>query len=315
VLRASGPITTVVHAAGVLDDATLANLDWPRFEAVLAPKVTGGWNLHDATRRDPVSTFVLYSAAGPQLDGAGQAAYAAANAYLDTLATHRRALGLPAVSVQWGPWAGAGMAARLDESHRERWRRMGLEAWDVDAAGPAFDAALCAPASRVMAVRRSRVTARTTSSPGTTGARAGVVATLRAQPAHRRVAGLREHVRTSIASLLGIESVEPDRPLREIGLDSLSAIELRNALTLSIGESLPATLAFDHPTADAIAAFLQARLFPDDVRSTPAADTPERTALPADGPTGESLDTMPDDDAEALLLAELRELAAARGAA
>ena len=113
-----GPLRGVIHAAGVLDDGTLRNLDWPRFEAVLRPKVAGAWNLHRATLADPLDVFVLYSSAAALLGASGQANYVAANAFLDALAHHRRAIGRPALSINWGAWDEAGMAARLDDGQR-----------------------------------------------------------------------------------------------------------------------------------------------------------------------------------------------------
>src|SRR5690606_9531763 len=101
----------------------------------------------------PIELFMLYSAAGPLIDASGQANYAAANAALDELAVHRRRQGLPAVSVQWGPWSGVGMAARLDEGQRERWTRRGLEWWSEEMAAPAFEALLRATPSNVLALR------------------------------------------------------------------------------------------------------------------------------------------------------------------
>ncbi len=123
--RAPRPVRGVVHAAGVLDDGVLMQQTWARFEAVLAPKVQGAWNLHRLTRDQPLDFFVLFSSSAALLGSPGQGSYTAGNAFLDALAHHRRALGLPALSIDWGPWSGVGMAAALDEQRR-RWAALGV---------------------------------------------------------------------------------------------------------------------------------------------------------------------------------------------
>ena len=120
VATSGAPLRGVVHAAGVLDDGTLLRQPWEHFARVLAPKVAGGWNLHALTRGMRLDFFVLFSSATSLLGAPGQGSYAAANAFLDSLAHARREQGLPGLSVNWGPWAGAGMAASVDERHRLR---------------------------------------------------------------------------------------------------------------------------------------------------------------------------------------------------
>src|SRR5690606_32520219 len=117
--------TVVVHAAGVLDDATITRLTPERLDAVLRPKVDGALNLHRATGDGDVSAFVLYSSVMATLGGAGQAAYAAANAFLEALARHRRARGLPAPALAWAPWT-EGMTSAPPAADRARPARPGL---------------------------------------------------------------------------------------------------------------------------------------------------------------------------------------------
>ena len=144
-----GPLRGVIHAAGVLDDGTLRNLDWPRFEAVLRPKVAGAWNLHRATLADPLDVFVLYSSAAALLGASGQANYVAANAFLDALAHHRRAIGRPALSINWGAWDEAGMAARLDDGQRSRLTQTGVALIDPALGDRLLGQLLAAPAAQV----------------------------------------------------------------------------------------------------------------------------------------------------------------------
>src|SRR5713101_5841675 len=114
------PLRGVVHAAGLLDDGVLLQQNWSRFERVLAPKVAGAWHLHQHTRQLPLDFFVMFSSAAALLGSSGQSSYAAANAYLDALGHYRRAQGLAACSINWGPWAEIGMAARSEQARRHR---------------------------------------------------------------------------------------------------------------------------------------------------------------------------------------------------
>lgn len=309
-LREEGlPITGVFHSAGVLDDALLPQLDPGRLARVLAPKVRGGWNLHRATLDDPLGWFVLYSAAGPVLNGAGQGNYAAANGFLDALATHRRGLGLPAVSVLWGPWAGEGMAAGLSEGQEARWRRLGLEWWTPETGTAVLDQLLGPLPEQILALRltrRSRGPEESGASavPGSGEAR-GLAERLGGLPPHRRLSELREEVQGCVTTILGREDPVPvDVPLRDLGLDSLSAIEVRNHLAVAMGQSLPATLAFDHPTVEAISVHLLGRLGLDAGASPPPV---ERDPVQAHDPAEAEVAALSDEEAERLLWEELQQ--------
>src|SRR5262249_53889840 len=132
------PLRGIVHAAGVLDDGLLAQQTWDRFARVLAPKVAGGWNVHQLTRGVPLDFLVFCSSAASLLGSAGQAGYVTANPFLDALAHHRRARGLPATSVNWGPWADGGMAARMSDQQRQRLAAQGWQAMPADEATDAL---------------------------------------------------------------------------------------------------------------------------------------------------------------------------------
>lgn len=308
-LRVDGDITAVIHSAAVVDDATLAHQDPARLAVALAAKVGGAWHLHEATRGDPIHAFVLYSAAGPLIDAAGQANYAAANAALDELSLHRRGLGLPAVSVQWGPWSGAGMAARLDDSQRERWSRHGLEWWDDATAGPAFEAMLRATAAGVLALRlperrpaQAAGAARPAAQPQAGGA---LRSELEATPPALREQLLHERVQRVLLGVLGVGTPpEVDTPLRDAGLDSLSAIELRNALSVACATSLPATLAFDHPSVGAIATYLL-RVLELDAAASPTSEPAPVVAESLEVAIRSEVEQLTDEEAEMLLLQEL----------
>ncbi|WP_443977622.1 type I polyketide synthase, partial [Streptomyces olivaceus] len=279
---ADRPLRAVVHLAGVLDDGTVTALTPERVSAVLRPKADAAWNLHDLTRGLPLTAFVLFSSVIATVGGPGQANYAAANAFLDSLAEHRRAAGLPAVSLAWGLWAEAsGMTGHLTESDRARLRRGGVAAMDTDEALALFDAALAAgrptvlPARLDLAALRAehdgvpavfrRLLPRTggTSAQPQVGGAAALTRRLTGLSPAERDAALLELVLAEVAGVLGLGEpglLVPDRALREQGLDSLTTVELRNRIGAATGLRLPTTVVFEHPTATALARYLGERI-------------------------------------------------------
>ncbi len=272
---AERPLTAVIHAAGVADHALTTDLTEDRLTAVLRPKTEGAWHLHELTRDLDLKAFVLLSSAGGTALAAGQGNYAAANVFLDALAAHRRAEGLTALSLGYGMWAADTGLGAVTDADLERMARLGLPALDPDDARTLFDAALgldephvtvlrtdrhalAARGDRLPAVLRALVPCRGAASRRPEGA---ARFTGLAGPERRRA--LLEEVRGTLAAVLGHtdgDGIDPDRPLRDLGVDSLAAVELRNALGTATGTRLPATLVFDHPTVRAVAAFLDERL-------------------------------------------------------
>ncbi|WP_062428881.1 type I polyketide synthase [Herbidospora daliensis] len=266
------PIGAVVHLAGVLDDGTLESLTAERLDGVLRPKADAAWHLHELTRDLPLAAFVLFSSVSGVVGTAGQAGYAAANAYLDALALHRRALGLPATSLAWGLWEG-GMGETLDPAARARWSRSGLPPLTearglelLDAALAAGDDAVLVPAGVDLPALRRRAATGPLPAP-----LRGLVPPVRRRTAGswpERIAGLPEHERSravaetvlaAVADVLGHTSaagLDPARAFRDLGFDSLTGVELRNRLGTVTGLRLPATVTFDHPSADALTAHL-----------------------------------------------------------
>ncbi|WP_215911737.1 SDR family NAD(P)-dependent oxidoreductase [Streptomyces coffeae] len=266
------PLTAVVHTAGVLDDGVVEALTPEQIERVMRPKVDAAWHLHELTADADLSAFVLFSSVSALIGSPGQGNYAAANATLDALAGLRRAAGLPATALAWGLWSDAGMAARLDEAEFARLERMGISALTAET-GPALfdqsldvDTAVVAPV--LLETTALRVQARAGMLPpllrGLVRTPARVVDTS-AGALVQRLAGVAETdrerivlelVQAQVAAVLGhasAASIEPERAFKEIGFDSLSAVELRNRLTQATGVRLPATLVFDHPTPAAVA--------------------------------------------------------------
>ncbi|ARQ72497.1 beta-ketoacyl synthase [Streptomyces marincola] len=320
-LVAGRSLRAVVHSAGVVDDALLAELTPERLDAVLRPKVDAAWHLHELTRDHDLSAFVVYSSAAGTLPGAGQANYAAANAWLDALARHRAAHGLPGLSLGWGPWTSVGgMADRMDEGELLRLRRTGMPPLSPEEGLALLDAAtLPGRPALTLPVRFDLAVMREQAGSGTLPALFGGLVRGAARRASSgraalegRLAGLTdaereevllELVRGHVARILGhggVEAVPPGRAVNELGLTSLGAVELRNVLNAETGLTLPATLVFDHPTALAIAGLLHAGLRPE------AAD-PAAALLAELGRIEEALTALAptDDEAHARVTARL----------
>ncbi|MGA5894543.1 type I polyketide synthase [Streptomyces venetus] len=280
-IPAEHPLTAVVHTAGVLDDATVGSLTGAQVETVLRPKVDGAWHLHELTRGHDLAAFVLFSSVSGITGMAGQANYAAANTFLDALAHHRRAQGLPAHSLAWGLWdATAGMGGTLSEADVARWKRTGVVPLDAERGLRLFDEALAVPGALVVpaALRpgragagseqvpavwrglvRTRRVAHSTSTPGTGDWSARIAAL----PEEERYAAVLAVVRTSAALALGHASgdaVDATRAFKEQGFDSLTAVELRNQVNGATGLRLASTVVFDHPSPDALARHLLGRI-------------------------------------------------------
>ncbi|MDR7304660.1 acyl transferase domain-containing protein/D-arabinose 1-dehydrogenase-like Zn-dependent alcohol dehydrogenase [Haloactinomyces albus] len=285
------PLTAVVHAAGILDDGLLADLSPERVDTVLGPKIDAAWHLHELTREQDLSAFVLFSSVVGTFGNASQGPYAAANAALDALATRRRATGLAATSIAWGTWADVGMVTRLEAALQQRLRRGGLVPLRAEQGLRLFDEVLAGGRTSAIAVQvdqralqraaeddvlavpsvlrgfvRAPVRRAADAATAATGGLAERLAALDAPEARHEA--LLEVVRAEIAAVMGMAGAESipvgggqgAPALRELGVDSLMAVEIRNRLSKLIGEALPATLLFDHPTADALTRFLAEKL-------------------------------------------------------
>ncbi|MFE2178993.1 SDR family NAD(P)-dependent oxidoreductase, partial [Kitasatospora sp. NPDC059462] len=283
---AEHPLTGVVHAAGVVEDGIVTALTPERIDRVFRPKVDAALHLDELTRDAELSAFVLFSSAAGVLGSAGQGNYAAANAFLDALAQQRRAAGLPAVSTAWGLWAqDSTLSGELSEADRRRISRSGMTAIETADGLALFDAALRTAEPVVVPTRLEYAAlaaqARSGSLPPLLSAlvrtpvrrtTAGAATAAPGSSLAQRLAGRSEAeqfdlvqslVREQAATVLGHESaatVAVDRQFRDLGFDSLTAVELRNALNAACGVRLPATLVFDHPTPEALARYLLAEL-------------------------------------------------------
>ena len=289
------PLGAVVHAAGVTDDGVISSLTPDRMDAVLRPKADAALHLDELTQDLDLSAFVLFSSAAATFGGPGQGNYAAANAFLDALAHRRRTEGRPALAIGWGMWAErSGLTGRLDDSDRQRMDRNGVGVLSTPDALTLFDRCLDGQHATPLPIRldlraqrtldadapallRSLAGAprrRTGAAPGArSGERGTLSRTLSALPEAERQARILDLVRTEIAAVLGhpsASSVDVDRAFGDLGLDSLTALELRNALGRRTGLRLSATLVFDHPTPAAAAAHILEELLGAAVFAAPA---------------------------------------------
>jgi acyl transferase domain-containing protein/acyl carrier protein len=319
------PLAGIVHAAGVLRDNVVLQQTWERFAEVLAPKVEGAWNLHRLSADLPLEMFVLFSSVSSLLGSPGQSNHAAANAFLDQLAHYRRRQGRPAISINWGAWTEVGAAAARGVA--ERIAGHGIAAFSPTEGLRAYDRILQSDLTQVGVAPidwqifateylHGRVPPFLTEVVGAGGrgaarprARAegepaasadGLLHELeRAAPPKRRQL-LAAHIERCAVRVLGLNRERPlDRrvPLAEMGLDSLMAVELRNALASAVGRPLPATLLFDYPTVDGIAAFLAAEVLALDGLETAAAVI---TSEPGPGVL-EMIEDLSDEDVERML--------------
>ncbi|MFD9090634.1 type I polyketide synthase, partial [Streptomyces prasinus] len=278
---ADHPLTAVVHLAAVLDDGITRNQNADRMAAVLAPKIDGALLLHELTAGQDLAVFALFSSVAGTFGSPGQVNYAAANAFLDAFAAHRRTRGLPGLSLAWGLWdqGGAGMTAHLGEAELARMRRGGARALGVEEGLALFDAALRRPEAHLAPVKldlatpaqqedvapllRSLVRPRLRQAAATASQNSDFLDRLAALGEAERFETLIGFVRGEVAAAIGLpgaHAVAAEKPLQGLGLDSLMSVDLKNRIAARTGTDLPNTLAFDYPTPRAIAEFLLGKL-------------------------------------------------------
>ncbi|MFD3946020.1 SDR family NAD(P)-dependent oxidoreductase [Streptomyces sp. NPDC058579] len=324
------PLRAVVHTAGVLDDTVLADLTPERLDAVVRPKIDAAWNLHELTRDTDLGAFVLYSSIAGLIGNAGQANYAAGNTFLDALAAHRRAQGLPATSLAWGLWEeSSALSGDLGENDLRRLSRLGLTPLATEHAMALFDRATATehPLHAATGVdsallRRNPDRAhpllhglvpaatRTRKAAGAAQPANDLPQRLAALDAAAREQSLADLIQSHVNDILGHApgtAINPERSFQEIGFDSLTTVELRNKLNAATGLHLPTTLVFDQPNPQALARHIARLITP---RSETGSGAPSlATVLAALDQARSLVDTLDvEDPARATLTAQLRRL-------
>ncbi|MEW1725186.1 type I polyketide synthase, partial [Streptomyces sp. NPDC093109] len=287
-VESAHPLAAVVHTAGVLDDGVIGSLTPERLTTVLRPKADAAWHLHELTRDLDLNAFIVFSSAAGTFGSAGQGNYAAGNAFLDALAAHRRAGELHGLSLAWGPWdRHAGMTTDLTDRDIRRAEEAGMPPLSAGQGLALFDAALAGGASVAVPVRLDlatlrargdvpavlrgliRTTARRAATSGPAG-EADLIRRLGALAPKDREEALLDLVRAQAAHVLGHVTgadIDAGRAFRDLGFDSLTAVELRNRLGTATGLRLSATMVFDHPTLAALARHLLDELLGSDTQA------------------------------------------------
>ncbi len=256
----------IIHAAGIIDDAILANQEWSRFEKVFAPKIQGSWNLHEASLTKPLDFFVLFSSLASSIGAPGQINYASANSYMDALAYFRHQQGLPALAISWGPWAEVGLAAKLTERHRAS----GLIAFKPNEGIKAFELALTLNVPhmsianidwKLLPTLPSFFSELIPSKPAGTPILLQRLSS--ALPSERKNL-LIDYLQQTVCKILGTTSLTPELGFFEAGMDSLMAVELYNKLQADIGNlyKLSPTLVIENSSIQKLGHFLEETLFP-----------------------------------------------------
>jgi malonyl CoA-acyl carrier protein transacylase len=308
------PLRGIVHAAGVLDDGVLQQQTWERFSRVMAPKVDGAWNLHILTQNIPLDFLVFFSSITSLLGSPSQGNYVAANTFMDVLAHHRRALGLPCLSINWGPWADVGMATELGNLDQRRLANQGLGYIKPEDGLQVMEELLKQDIAQigVIPINWQQFSQHANSpffenlaqvAPSGTHKPSLLKQLEEASPAERYDI-LTAHVRSEIARVLELKTSEQiqlsQKLFDELGLDSLMAVDLKNSLQASIERPLRSTLVFDYPTLESIVDYLiQELAFSDEMKIPPESNRDSSLV---------KLEQLSESEAEALLLKELEEI-------
>ena len=319
------PLKGIIHAAGVLNDQTIEEMDMDSFKEVLKPKVSGGWNLHQLSRELPLDFFVCFSSMSALLGSRGQLHYAGANAFLDGLVQYRHRLGLPGISLNWGPWAEGGMAT---QGYETGLKMMGINPLEPIAALNLMGNLISGESEQTMVAeidwgKFSNIVAAKGKIPflaellpenaeESSETSRNLSQELEETPTHRRVAVLTQELQQQVAQVLGMRGSslpETDQGFFDMGMDSLMSVELKHRLEKLFKVSLPSTLAFEYPTINDVVTYLSEEVFAWKVESNSSPDTTAENTVDLEETLTE-LEGLSEAQTEALMEQELAELEA-----
>jgi myxalamid-type polyketide synthase MxaB len=294
------PLRGIIHAAGIINDATITQQTWQQFNSVLRPKVLGAWNLHILTQNYRLDRFILFSSAASLLGSSGQINYCGANSFLDSLAHFRQQQGLPAISINWGAWQN-GLAATAEA--KKNFQRQGIKPIAPENAIAILEKLLSHPPTQiaVMAIDWLKWSTKHSVTPLYSELIPQTPNNYLQPISDRDKSQLIRSISNSVAQVLGIKNVEEieiDRTFADLGLDSLSYVELRNKLQITLEINLSTTAIFDYPSIRSIADYIYKILIPDSITNT--ADNLDLDSI--------ELEDLSEAEAEALLLQELKKL-------
>ncbi|MCM0591136.1 MAG: type I polyketide synthase [Gloeotrichia echinulata DEX184] len=317
------PLKGIIHAAGVLDDAVLQQQTWEKFNRVFAPKILGAWNLHTLSQGDQLDWFVSFSSVASVLGSSGQGNYASANAFLDSLAHYRHSLGLPALTINWGPWEEGGMVQQLNEKEKRRLFKQGftylnpkqglnllekvmkLSSPQITVTSVNWNTFFNALASQIIPPFFSDLQQPSHQKEKKQGSFLQFLGEI---PANERQDALTYHVQKVVAEILGIpvtEFTQVDQGFFDLGMDSLMVVELRNRLGRDLGESLPSTLTFKYPTVETLVDYLMVEIILLDFALKPLR---RGHKSPSTAVVNDELDDLSQEEVADLLLQELNSL-------
>src|SRR5262245_3249810 len=311
------PLRGIIHAAGILDDGIMLEQDRERFGKVLVPKVDGAWYLHKQTQALPLDFFILFSSAASLLGAVGQSNHVSANAFLDALAHDRRAQGLPGLSINWGAWSEIGYAARVQAGDFLKTQGMGSIApsFGLAALERVFHSAQAqvgvVPIDWSTYLQRTAPSAYLREFLPTKSApqkeQAEFRRLLETTPASEQQALLTRYVMSQIATVLRFPAstpIDPKQGFFDMGMDSLTSVELRNRLQTDLCHTLPSTLAFDFPNVAALVDYVAREV----LRLEATVPSPEPVENGVEDEDLKALEQLSEAEAEATLLRELEEL-------
>ncbi|MEM7125070.1 MAG: type I polyketide synthase, partial [Chloroflexota bacterium] len=301
------PLRGIIHTAGVLDDGILTAQTAQRFEQVMRPKVDGTWHLHSLTQAAQIELdfFICFSSAASMLGGAGQSNYAAANAFMDTLMQHRHQLGLPGLSINWGPWAEVGMAAHLEKQMKQQ----GISTIPPKQGRQLFQYLSQQNVAQIGVVPFRHQASDSRQVPAAETERSGIRELLSDLTPSDRESRLGEYLRTEIAAVMGLTNTNIDSRTRlfDFGMDSLMAVELRNRIEADLGCQLRATLLFDYPALNVLIPYILHDIL--DLGSTESHEhVDERDTDSSDEDEQALLDELSEDEISDMLLSKLDRL-------